>query len=426
MISPFEQISLVAKKFSMWGWKGVFEYLTRPFRKDPLKTFFIRNAKDHPYAASEPGITIVGPLSTPAKATSKVLRDFAFSLKASGIPFQTYDTGSREIPASELAGILTPVEDFRIRRFSHLVEMIFPNPIPDGIVDHRARIAFWEFNEGIGDAFHCLVERNEPIIAMSDFNYEYFRREFGSRVQVFKILYPLQIRTEGVLGKRECRRKFGFSETDFIVFFNFSYSSGWWRKNSVGAVRAFARAFRDVPNAKLVLKTRALQDSSEREKELLRTAEEEGVRDKVVLFDAYMTQEDVLDLTNVCDVYLSLHRAEGFGLGIAEAMMLSKVVVVTDYSSTTEFCKKDHAVLVPFKMVDVKPNEKDLFWYRSVKQWAEPDIEAAAAALKRLYEDEALRLRLGNAARDFIRDAFSTERFRASVLSFLRGDGDCR
>lgn len=424
MMPIVRKIALIRKKVSMWGWKGVFEYLTRPFRGNPQRAFFVRNAKRFPCVRPETGITIVGPLSTPGKATSKVLRDFARSLKAAGIPFQTYDTGSGETSASELDGILTPVEDFRIRRFSHLVEMIFPNPIPDGTVEHRARIVFWEFNEGVGDAFHCLVERNDDIIAMSDFNYEYFRREFGSRVGVFKILYPLQIDVDGVLDKAACRKKFGFASSDFIVFFNFSYSSGWWRKNAPGAVRAFALAFRNVPDAKLVLKTRALQAFEDRKAELLRIAETEGVRDRVLLFDEYLTQKDVYNLTNACDVYLSLHRAEGFGLGLAEAMILSKAVVATDYSSTTEFCKEEHALLVPFEMVDVKPCEKDTFWYRNVTRWAEPDIKAAAEALKRLYEDEGLRARLGRNARDFILKTYSTERFRESVRAFLDGKTD--
>ena len=80
--------------------------------------------------------------------------------------------------------------------------------------------------------------------------------------------------------------------------------------------------------------------------------------------------------------------------------------------------------MVPFKMVDVKPCEKDTFWYRNVKRWAEPDIKAAAEALKRLYEDEGLRARLGRNARDFILKTYSTERFRESVRAFLDGKTD--
>ena len=418
----FEKVSAIRDKVSLWGARGVLDYFIRKVRPDPLRSFFLDNARRHPQADSEPGITIIGPLTKKAWSLSKVLRDFAFSLKDAGIPFQSFDTGKKETHLSETDGILTPVSDFRIRKYSHVVEMTFPTPLPGGIVDHRSQIAFWEFEEGIRDVFHFLSERPDSVIAMSDFNFRYFEREFGKTKDVFKILYPLRFDVSGVPTKADCRKEFGFSDDDFIVFYNFSYSSGFWRKNPIGAIRAFACAFASSRKAKLVLKTANADSFAEREKQLLALCEELGIRDKIVLFNNWMTQQDVYNLTNACDVYLSLHRAEGFGLGLAEAMCLGKPVVSTDYSAPTEFCNNDDSIPVPFRLIDVTPEERaSSFWYRGVRRWADPDIEFAAESLIRLQNDGDLRYVLGAAARDYVRSAYSVPKFKGSVETFLRG-----
>ena len=402
----------------MWGIRGVLDWVAR-FRRDlRLRSFFKKNARKYPYPQPESGITIIGALSGGAWSLSKVLRDFAHSLRDAGIPFQTYDIGNGKDPSEDYADIMTPRSEFRIRRYSHVVEMV-SSPLPDGIVDHRSRIVFWEFQEGVGEAFHPLIERDDGIIAMSDFNFEYFKREFGSRIHVSKILYPLQMNISTVPSKRDCRRKFNLGENDFLVFYNFAYTSGWWRKNPIGVVRVFARALRKVPEARLIFKTSARKAFANREAELMDAIRNEGVSDKVVLFNDWMPQCDLYALTNACDVCLSLHRAEGFGLGVAEAMLLSKPVIVTDYSATTEFCKADNSMLVPCERVAIPPGQKDAVWYRAVQTWAEPDLDAAASALAQLHSQPELRERLGRAARASLMHRYSISQFRESVLDFL-------
>ena len=408
-------------KVSMWGFSGIVHYLIRKIRPNPLKTYFVDNARNYPVNEPEQGITIIGPLSRIGTSLSKVLRDFAYSLKDAGIPFQTFDTGEKQVPESDMDGILTPPSEFRIRRYSHVVEMTFPSPLPDGIVEHRAQIAFWEFNEGIKEAYHCLYDRLDPIIAMSDFNYQYFQREFGEEKQVFKILYPLRMDISKVPDIATCRNQFGFKKGDFLVFYNFAYSSGWWRKNPLDAIRAFAQAFPNPGSEKLVMKTANAQLCRNRENQLLSLAREVGIEDRLVLFNDWMTQRDVYSLTNACDVYLSLHRAEGFGLGLAEAMCLGKAVICTDYSASTEFCKPGISIPIPFELVDITPEEKaSHMWYRGVRRWAKPDVTAASEALNRLRHDEMLRNRIGTAAANHIKQQYSIEQFQTSVLSFLK------
>lgn len=415
--STFKKLSLIRLKLAAWGFKGVVDWFIHRGRTRRERRFFLENAKQHPYSKPEKGITIVGPLSS-FDSLPKALRDFALCLKDAGIPFQALDTEHGGL-VSESGAIATSPDDFRVGRFSHSVELV-SSRIPDGIVSKRAIIMFWEFNEGLCEGYPCLLDNDDDLIAMSDFNYEYFQRTFGPKRKVHKIPYPLRIDVSGVPGKDACRAKFGFSPDDFIVFFNFNYNSGFQRKNPAGVVKAFASALRSEPNARLAFKTLGRERCPAREDELLRLAESEGVRDRLVLFNDGMPQEAVYELTNACDVYCSLHRAEGFGLGIAEAMSLSKPVVATDYSATKEFCRPEHCILVPCQMSKVPPSEMaDMPSYRWCRTWADPDIHAAARALRRLYDDTSLRERLGNDARRFIENTYNTVKFRMAVESFL-------
>ena len=222
-MNPVRKIANIHAKLSVWGVKGAIQYLLRKIRKDPMGAYFADNARKHPYPTPELGITIIGPLTKQASSLSHVLRDFAFSLKDAGIPFQTFDTGPGETPESDTSGILTPISEFRIRRFSNVIENISRSPLPEGIVPHRAQIMFWEFQEGILDADPGLSERTDSIIAMSDFNYRYFCEELKGITSVFKILYPMRIDVSGVMDKQSSRVKFGLGQEDFVVFYNFNY-----------------------------------------------------------------------------------------------------------------------------------------------------------------------------------------------------------
>ena len=405
----------VFEKLRIWGIKGAVDFLIARCREKRIERFFWRDARAHPCPQPEMGITVVGTLSDQG-SLNKTLRDFCFSLKEAGIPFQTWDLGSRVVPDEDVSAILTPKEDFCISRYSHLVEMI-RSPVPDGIVRNRGRIVFWEFESGLLQGYPVLMERTGDVIGMSDFNYNYYRRVFEGKRNVHKILYPLRVSGEAELSMQDARLKFGIPDNAFAVFYNFSYKSGLDRKNPEGAIRAFAKALSDKKNAMMILKTVASSEFPERVQELRGLVDGLGIADKVKFFDDYLTQRDVLNLTNACDVYLSLHRAEGFGLGIAEAMSLGKPVIVTDYSSTTEFCNASNAIPVGYKIVKMGVTDNKL--YSAAEKWAEPDVDEAAQSLSRLYTDPKLRSALGTAARESILAQYSAANFRESVLAYL-------
>ena len=400
------------RKLRVWGWRGALSYLRIRAEDCANRRAILRVARSRPGAAPVRGITVVAPLSK-KYSNSKTVRDFVYALKAAGIPFQTFDTNRRpEVPAEDYADILTPSGDFDPRRYDHVVEM-FKSPFPDGLVPHRARIAFWEGETGMLEVFPYLA-KPDPVIAMSDFNATQFRRELPATTPVFKIVYPLQLDVAGCDPPEAVRARFGIPADSFAVFFNFDLGA-WGRKNPEAAIRAFARAFQNEPNARLVLKIKWPDKFADKVVLLKRLAEEANVGDRLVLVPEYLAKKDLLGLTNACDCYFSPHRAEGFGIGIAEAMLLSKPVVATDWSSTTEFCRPEHSIPVPYRMVPVKPGE----YFTSMKEWAEIDVPAAAAALRRLFESPALRAELGQKARAFVLDHFSVAAVKRDVVAFL-------
>ena len=404
----------VLAKLKKWGVKGVCDYCFRKFGDLRRGWFFKRNAAAY---INEPefGITVVGHLSDRG-SLNKMLRDFCFALKDADIPFQTWDLGAHAIPREDVEPILTCRGDFCVTKYTHLVEMI-QSPVPDGLVRHRARIVFWEFESGLLQGYPVLMERPGDIIGMSDFNFNYYKTVFNGKRTVHKLLYPLRFTDKDLLSKEDARRKFGIAQDAFVVFYNFSYKSGIDRKNPEGVLRAFAKGVAQKDNSLLVFKTASSLEYPQRARCLQELAEALGVSNKVIFIDEYLTEQDVFNLTNTCDVYISLHRAEGFGLGIAEAMSLGKPVIVTDYSSTKEFCNASNSIPVDYKMVTVNGSENKL--YSGAKKWAEPSIDAAAAALEKLYNNPHLAEKIGMAAKKSIRDQYSTSRFRDSILQFL-------
>ena len=405
------------KKVLQFGPRGVLGY---------AKTFRYRYRVRRALLASrrggvpERGITLVG-CFTQYGSPSKVVRDFATALKKAGVPFQTFnfDPAPQSSIAEEMRELLTPAADFHLDRFDHIVEMI-PGVVPASVAIPRARIAFWEFDSGFLYAYPEMPYE-ERVIAMSDFNAAYFRSILPERVKVSKVLYPFQWEELRDIPERdEVRRRYSIPPAAMAVLFNFDYGAGYHRKNPRGALQAFALAFRDIHDVQMVIKTKSAATHGERRADLIQFAQDLGIAERTTFIDDALPQRDLFGLVAACDVYLSLHRGEGFGITLAEAMSMGKPVVSTDWSSTTEFCKPNCTLSVPYRIVPVDPEQKaDMPLYETVETYAEPDTTAAAAALKRLYDDSAFRTALGERARVSIMRQFSTEAFRASINDFL-------
>ncbi|HWD05059.1 MAG TPA: FkbM family methyltransferase [Amycolatopsis sp.] len=178
--------------------------------------------------------------------------------------------------------------------------------------------------------------------------------------------------------------------------FAFDFNSVAERKNPWGAVEAFRRAFPGRDDVRLTIKAinaKLHPNAAER----LRAAVLGD--DRIELVERYLTVAELHQLYERSTCYVSLHRSEGFGLTVAEAMARAMPVISTDYSSTTEFLDESTGWPIPYRLV---PVGKDNYPYHADAVWADPDLDAAAAAMRQVADDPDEAAKRGRAARAYI------------------------
>ncbi|WGX98537.1 glycosyltransferase [Nocardioides sp. L-11A] len=192
------------------------------------------------------------------------------------------------------------------------------------------------------------------------------------------------------------------------VLFTFDANSSVARKNPFGCVAAFAEAFgaeERGSSAHLVVKAM----SSERFPGLFDELREAVASVNGTLLSQDLPRPQMDALLASCDIYMSLHRSEGFGLGMAEAMSLGKAVVATAFGGNTSFMTMETAALVGYRMRPIVAEDHEIQptyekVYRPGRWWAEPDVSQAAAWLRLLADDPALRREMGARAARHIQE----------------------
>ncbi len=200
----------------------------------------------------------------------------------------------------------------------------------------------------------------------------------------------------------------------FTFLFCFDLFSILERKNPLGLIRAFRSAFRPNEGPALVLK---MINGDRRAADLERIRWEAHDRADIIVIDRYLRSEDQASMMALCDCYVSLHRSEGLGLTMAEAMVLGKPVIATGYSGNLDFMTEETAHLVPWKRGSV-PEGCDP--YPPGARWAEPDVEEAASLMRTVAGDPKAAAALGSRARETILREHGLSR----GVDFVRGRFD--
>jgi glycosyltransferase involved in cell wall biosynthesis/SAM-dependent methyltransferase len=187
----------------------------------------------------------------------------------------------------------------------------------------------------------------------------------------------------------------------FTFLFSFDFSSTLQRKNPLGLVEAFKRAFEPGEGPHLVLKSFNGDFNPERLQHLRDVV---GNRPDVHIVDAFLPDAGRAALVAACDAYVSLHRSEGFGLTLGEAMALGKPVIATEYSGNLDFMTHENSYLVRHEMTEVGPEGEH---YPARGHWAEPDLDHAAQLMREVWEDPAAARERGARAQRDVTERFS-------------------
>lgn len=208
------------------------------------------------------------------------------------------------------------------------------------------------------------------------------------------------------------RSHFGLRDGRFVVLFTFDMRSVMARKNPLGLIAAFRRAFAPSDPADLVVKVSNGPVDADNFAALKEACEGNGV----TLMDAVLPRAELLALMNCCDCYASLHTAEGLGLGMAEAMLLGKPVVASDYSGNTDFMTADNSYPVRTARVRIA---KAYPPFPAGLTWGEPDLSHAAEQLRRVFDQPDEARAKAARGREDVRRTFAPAAYAARVKAAL-------
>jgi hypothetical protein len=253
---------------------------------------------------------------------------------------------------------------------------------------------FWEV-EDFPASYHSAFNYVDEIWVASNFMRETFLKV--SPKPVFKYRLPVSATS---IDRSLDRAHFGLPN-QFTFLFSYDFLSVLERKNPVGLSEAFAKAFAPSEGPVLVIKT-INGDKRTLEMEKLKYAIRG--RSDIILRDGYLSAAENASLTALADCYVSLHRSEGFGLTIAEAMALGKPAIATAYSGNLEFMTPDNSYLCPFHRCNVGAEREP---YPAESHWAAPDGAAGAGMLRHVYEHQAEAKARGARAAQDMRSLFA-------------------
>ena len=324
------------------------------------------------------GVNVVGLLGTHL-GLGEAARQLLSALEAAGIPYRTQEVAvdggprlRRAAPTGSLGDwfpiniiCLNPPE---LRAFRHHTGR--------ALSDRRYNIGMWVWEtETLPVSWSEAAGLVDEVWVPSD----YVRTAFSQAVELPIVTVPHAVPTLHH-PKYMDRRYLGLPDR-FTFLFMFDFLSSMWRKNALGLVEAFQRAFSPDEEPRLVIKTLNADRHQGDFEELLLAV---GGRDDIVVHDRVLTANERAALLDACDCYVSLHRAEGFGLTMAEAMALGKPVIATGYSGNLDYMTPQNSYLVGYRRVQV-----GVKWdrYPASHVWAQPDLVEAASLLRAVWED---------------------------------------
>lgn len=362
------------------------------------------------------GVNLIGYLAAEL-GIGEGTRALARSLAAAGVPYSGVDVGYQTQHLKRDTAILAQAVDTRFP-----IDLVYVNAdqtiatasyLKSKNLQSRYRIGYWVWEQPqLPSSVFGAFAHVDEIWVPSTFAYH----AIAPYAPVPVIIIPHAI--EFAPSPHLDRSQFGLPHDKLLALVMYDFHSYQHRKNPQAAIAAYRLAAARRPDVALVIKTINGQHHSQ-----ARQALQASVSDlpNVIFIDDFLTRQQTWDLQACCDILLSLHRAEGFGLALAEMMYLGKPVIATNWSANTDFMTADNSFPVRYQLA---PLQQAVGVYPAGQLWAEADVAHAASCLTRLLDDPALRQQMGARAAADIRRQLSPQAVgalaqqRLSLVSF--------
>ena len=360
--------------------------------------------------SAKPGFNIVGHLRA-AAGLGVAARMHAKALAANGYPVAGFDVdyGGNEAlrdPAHEL----DVVESLAALPFRHTLVFVSFQLLPTHWLRRLAPLRaarfrnagflFWEL-PAFPRPFIPAVRMFDAVVVSSGFVRQAVERADWTMPTLFAE-QPLSI-PKTLAARSAVRVRFAIPQDAFVFAASFDLGGDVTRKNPDAIVASFLRAFGDDPSTWLLLKCNGNPQSIPAHPGVRAALDAAKQAANVRLIVETMPYDEVLALYAASDAYVSLHRAEGLGLGPMEAMALGKPVIATGYSGNTVFMSEQNSVLLPYRLTKTLGAN----WQYAPAfagegaVWADVDPAHAAAAMTRVRHDRDFSERIAaRAARD--------------------------
>tara|TARA_Y100000294_G_scaffold102092_1_gene94836 strand:- start:1406 stop:2656 length:1251 start_codon:yes stop_codon:yes gene_type:complete len=270
----------------------------------------------------------------------------------------------------------------------------------------------WELSRLPEQLTGCLQGINE-IWAMSSFMGQMFRRSTSLPV------HDLQLPIVTYQSESICPSQLQIPKNNFVFLFMFDFDSHVARKNPEAVIEAFKLAFPGLSSIPVTLVIKSI-NGERHEKERNRLKNKIGCDSRILQIHEVLPHSINTALMKCCDCYVSLHRSEGFGLTMAEAMLLGKPVITTGYSGNMDFTTTETALLVDYELVPVQPGD---YPFSHGEMWAEPNVQQACDYMLDLVKDSTFAKSLAQKGQELIRTSFSTttmgDRYKKHLSSLL-------